>query len=515
MPLLSDADIGLTEQPKRLLSDSDIGLDYGNMSWSEVFSRAAPRIAEQFNEANERANREYLGPSIVKDVAIGTGKTILGAAEHALGFTPQQQISDEQEVASALLDRVKKYTSIGGVKELIATDPGGVAADVVSIALPTKSLRGTPTAAVPKIATSAELKAGGGAGLNVAKESGVYFTDEFINPLADTLVQTARQGGFRPGRTGTSDLTNIMKDVESMRSRPWSFRDLHELGQDLNDAAGKAANTGNRTNLAIANRMRVAVNRFLDSVEKAPKNKRGQVEGVYATNDLAAADAVNIFQQSKQIYAAGKRAELAERMLRKAETDRSQFVQSGFANSIKKYARQTVKKDIDGKRTGFSREDMTTLNELANNRISDWVLQKARSYAGPVGTLVGAQLGGPVGALVAYGLGEGVKATADRIALNRFTKFMEAIRVEGSQKLQALVGDVAIKHLDNTPKGRAAVTNWVKSIGTNRAGAATKSLALIVSQIANRPDLAPRIEQEVGAILKELESSDEQPFSEH
>jgi hypothetical protein len=100
----------------------------GPGSWSDTFAKA---------RGNMPSPLEYVKSQItnpIEDVK-NLGKAVLGGAEHALGFEPSQQISNEQEVASQVGKHYGNYFSEEGLKENISQNPTGVMTDVLGLGL--------------------------------------------------------------------------------------------------------------------------------------------------------------------------------------------------------------------------------------------------------------------------------------------------------------------------------------------------------------------------------------------
>jgi hypothetical protein len=444
-------------------------------------------------------------PSDFMGTALGVAQQIASPGGGAqAGFA----LATDPQAREGLAEHYGNYLSVPGIKKNLAERPITSALDVATIATPVK-LGGAAKVAGPKLKTIQQLKEGGGAALNVARDSGVYFTKDFVQPLGDTLTGLAYQGGFRPGRRGTADLADIMSDVEKMSDKPWGFREIRELEQDLNDAWLTAKKTGKDTVAGIAGRQRAAVRQFMEKVED------GNTEGLYATGDLTPDQAAGLHQDGLKLYATAKRGQRAETLRNLAENDASQFSMSGVANSIRKQARQILRAHYKGKPTGFDANDLETMKILRDGRLTDWVLTEARRYSGSVGTLIGATLGGPIGAGVGWAMGRGVSNAADKIAMQRLNRFIETIQSQGTERLQELLGESAHQHLVGTPRGKATVGRFIKSIGTVGAKAAGKSLALVLAQEVKRPDLAPRIESELSKLIEEIQESMESQAKEN
>lgn len=471
--------------PKETISFEDaLSLPASNMTWGEAGQQALANA-----------------PSDAFNTAAGFSQQLASPGGQAgFGFT----LATDPEARGALAEHFTNYLSPEGIKKNIAQTPVGTALDVATLFTPMKMRGAAPKAVAPapKIASVAELKSGAGGGLEAAKNSGVFFSDEFVVPLRDSLVSTARKMNFRPGRPGSDELAHILKDIDAMSSRPWSFDDIQALGQDLNDAWKVSKKAGRDQIAGVAGRMRGVVNQFLDKVAD------GNGEGLYATGDLSPAQAAHIFQESNKVYRQAKVAQKLEAIGSKASVDAGQFAQSGEANALRKYARQTLRAHYDGKPTGLNAREIKTLEEFAKGSFSEWVIkQGARYFGGPIGAMVGASLGGPVGAAVGVGIGEGAKALGNRIAVQRFNRFVESVREEGSTRLESLLGQAVHEHLVGSPKGKAAVSNWVKRVVTPGAKGASKALALVVAQSVKQPALAPRIEAELLNLVESLQGT--------
>jgi hypothetical protein len=439
-------------------------------------------------------------PSDALGVAYGMAK--MASSPITEGLKAGYALGSDPKAREGLVEHYGNYLSVPGIKKNLAERPVSSALDVATIVTPVKGLGGVRAASpASKLKTIPQLKEAGGAALNVARDSGVYFTKDFVQPLGDTLRGLAYQGGFRPGRKGTAELADIMTDVEKMSDKPWGFREIRELEQDLNDAWLTAKKSGKDTVAGIAGRQRAAVRQFMEKVEE------GNTDGLYATGDLTPDQAAGLHQEGLKLYATAKRGQRAETLRNLAENDASQFSMSGVANSIRKQARQVLREHHKGKPTGFNARDLEIMKTLRDGRLADWVLTEARRYSGAVGTLIGAQLGGPIGAGVGWAAGRGVSKAADKIAMQRLNRFIETIQGEGTERLQGLLGEAAHQHLVGTPRGKATVTRFIKSIGTTGAKAAGKSLALVLAQEVKRPDLAPRIESELSKLIEEIQGS--------
>lgn len=96
--------------------------------WKETFQTAKENMPSPL----EYVKSQFSNP--IEDVK-NVGKTILGGAEHILGFTPEQQISNEQEVASRVGRHYGNYFSERGIKENISQDPTGTLTDILSFGL--------------------------------------------------------------------------------------------------------------------------------------------------------------------------------------------------------------------------------------------------------------------------------------------------------------------------------------------------------------------------------------------
>lgn len=469
--------------------------DYENMSYSEAFSRGKKKFFPTQEEAEAFAHdvSGIWGPKrAIIDPAINMGKVVLGAAEKGLGFKPEQQISNEQEVAGDLWDRIQKYGTSAGRKELIAEDPGGVAVDVLGVAAPVKLARkGVAPKPDPKIATGADLKQWGGAGLNVVRNSGVYFDKSFASPFAQTLNQTAYDMGFRPGRRGTAGLVGVMKDVSALDKKPVSFREIHELDQDLNDVIVTQPGT---TNAAIARKMKGVIDQFMEKVEQ------GNGQGLIATGNITPAQAANYYKNSLAAYHQGKKVDRVAALLEKADVDSWLYTQSGIAPQIKKHFRQVYKDPK--KMVGFSPEERALIKDIATGTLTDKALQLGSKLAirgvvsAGTNALLGTTLGGPTASILLAGAGELSKRAFDRRTRGKAENLLTHMRTKGSDNLKALLGDATYDQVIKTPAGKNALASWLKNKG---GGTTNRALSFVVANAIGRPDMQPQIQAELEA----------------
>lgn len=99
----------------------------GHHTWGETFAAAKKNLT-----LDKLAQASFTNP--IEDVK-NLGKAVLGGAEHALGFTPEQQISNEQQVASDVGRHYTNYLTEEGRKENVSQDPIGTMQDVLSFGL--------------------------------------------------------------------------------------------------------------------------------------------------------------------------------------------------------------------------------------------------------------------------------------------------------------------------------------------------------------------------------------------
>jgi hypothetical protein len=107
----------------------EIAGSLGQGSWSDTFAKAK----ENMPSPGEYIASQFTNP--IEDVK-NFGKVVLGGAEHALGFGPDQQISNEQEVASQVGKHYGNYFSEEGLKENVSQNPVGTLTDVLSFGYP-------------------------------------------------------------------------------------------------------------------------------------------------------------------------------------------------------------------------------------------------------------------------------------------------------------------------------------------------------------------------------------------
>jgi hypothetical protein len=102
-------------------------------TWSETFAKAKENAPNPIKDPTGYLKGQFSNP--IEDVK-NVGKLVLGGAEHALGFEPHQQISNEQEVASNFAKHYGNYFSEKGIKENISQNPAATLTDVLSFGFP-------------------------------------------------------------------------------------------------------------------------------------------------------------------------------------------------------------------------------------------------------------------------------------------------------------------------------------------------------------------------------------------
>jgi hypothetical protein len=286
-----------------------------------------------------------------------------------------------------------------------------------------------------------------------------------------------------------------MKDVEAMNNRPQSFREIHELDQDLNDIIVKQPGT---TNANIAHQMKRTIDQFMKQVED------GAGQGIVAHGDITPAQAANIYKNSLSSYHHGKKADRVAALLKKADVDSWLYTQSGRAPQIKKHFRQVYKNDK--KMVGYTPEERAMIEDIATGTLTDKALLLGSKLAirGPVSfgmnAIFGSTFGGPMANAAMAGIGEVTKRAFDKRTKGKAERLKTHILEKGSENLRNLLGDAVHDQLEASPRGRGALTSWVKNRGR---GATGRSLALIVAQEVNRPDLAPRIQAELDRLSEQ------------
>lgn len=116
-------------------------------SWSDTFAKAKQNLPSPL----EYIKSQFTNP--VEDVK-NAGKVILGGVENALGFTPQQQIGNEQEVANQFGRHYANYASESGIQKNISQDPIGTLTDVLSLGtLPWRKLVNVATKPITPVET--------------------------------------------------------------------------------------------------------------------------------------------------------------------------------------------------------------------------------------------------------------------------------------------------------------------------------------------------------------------------
>jgi hypothetical protein len=227
-------------------------------SWADTFAKAKENMPSPL----EYVKSQFTNP--IEDVK-NLGKVVLGGAEHALGFGPDQQISNEQEVASQVGKHYGNYFSEAGRKENVSENPVGTLTDILSFGLKpaqmaTNTVRRavTPNPARPGYADAAgilegegipqtagqrtgrrglkyaESELGGGATVNILDQQGEAFTRAASHRIGEDTPHldtgTIRQARQRIG--------NDFDQVGARNQIPPDPQIAVDAGTALNNFAG-------------------------------------------------------------------------------------------------------------------------------------------------------------------------------------------------------------------------------------------------------------------------------------
>lgn len=309
-------------------------LEQTGPSWGETLATAKQNMPSP----GEYIASQFTNP--ITDIK-NVGKLGLGAAEHALGFTPDQQISNEQEVASQFGHRMGNYLTESGRKENLSKDPAGTLTDILSFGLaPARTALGavrkaiTPVTARPGFADASNILADEGvpqtAGQRTGNRTLKYAESELGGSRTSAIIdrqaeEYTRAASHRIGedtphldpQTLNNARNRIGREFDAIGVRnnipsdPQLAQDLQAAAQNYADsvpiAAPGVANIAN----AIAARSQAGIpgqiyNAFRSRLSRMQRNTRDP-QLIAAYHDIREA-LDNAFERS--LAAAGNQADL-------------------------------------------------------------------------------------------------------------------------------------------------------------------------------------------------------------
>lgn len=427
--------------------------------------------------------------------AFGLAQGVASAVQPFTNVTQGMQLAHElatnPEFRSEVATYYKNFISAEGWAENFKKDPFGFSFDVLGTLMPIKKTPKVPKpVTLPKmrILTADELKQMGGSSINLAKNSGVYFLDDFVINLQEGMKGGEKAQKFRPGREGASDINDIMKDIDALSETSVTFAELQDLNELLGSAWMKAKRRGDNYHAAVAAEMKQTLNKFVDQVDKA------KGEGLVATHDMTPERAAEVYLEGRQMYRQAMFAKELEAMGKMAEVDAYQFAQSGEANALRKYVRQLLRRHYRIGDTGMKPTEVAALEDFAKIGWKDKFLKViSRKVTTITGALIGQSVdqltglpgvGTAVGAFAAGAAQEGAKAAMDLRAVQQFNRFRESVLANGSKRLQGLIGEAVYERLYGSAESAKAADGWLKSIGTHGFNQASKGLAVAIASAA-------------------------------
>lgn len=458
--------------------------DSGGPSWSDTLETAKENMPSPVDYLKSQLTNPITDVSNAYHLARGLGGKV-GLVEP----TPE-----ETAAADATLHHYGNYFSTKGLKENVSQDPIGTLTDVLSLALPNKGLRpggiGERALATADDVGASNLRNRAATQLESAKDSGVHFTQPFTSELSNRFRQIAQENGYREGKHGL--VKDVLNQVDLMSEGLPSFRSMHNLRQDINDAAASRLESERN----IAEKLKTQLDSVFTNLEKGTPEQIAQA--VHAPPGIDAGEMGKRFKAGLTAYGAAKRVQEIQRIFDKADVHGFVWSQSGLANAIKTKFRQIYVNDRSLRK--FSPDEQKLIRDIAKGNLTDFLLTLGSKAAvrGPVTAGVNSLIGhGPIGGLIISGAGELAKGALDRRQVAKVQRLQHHIMNKGESALRDAVGETVYDHLNATPNGAAAIKKWVQTKGAN---VATRSLAMVIAQATKRPDLLPQINDELSRI---------------
>ncbi len=458
-------------------------------SWSETFQTAGQNMPSPMQYLESQFTNPITDVQNAYHLARGVGGK-LGVVDAS---------KDEAGAADQFLHHWGNYLSPKGIKENISQDPTGTAADILSLATPTKGLKaggiGERTLTRADEFGAKNLKGRAAETIEAAKDSGVHFTQPFTQALSQRLREIAQKNGYREGKHTLAK--SALETADTMSEGLPSFRSMHNLRQDIGDAAGSRLESERN----IGMQMKTELDKVFTDLEKGTPEQIAQV--VHAPPGVDAAQIGKRFKAGLTAYGAAKRMQEIQRIFDKADVHGFVWSQSGLANAIKTKFRQIYVNDKSLRK--FAPDEQKLIRDIAKGNLTDFLLTLGSKAAvrGPVTAGVNAMIGGPIGGLVISGAGEVAKRALDRRQVAKVERLQHHIMNKGEGALRDAIGDTVYDHMNGTPAGKASIAKWVRTRGSK---VATRGLALSIARATNRPDLFPRINAEISGIHQNLEA---------
>jgi hypothetical protein len=393
--------------------------------------------AQQPSEPERIYNKGFLPLS--KDPQ--TGETsfdlrggIIGSILDAWGSGAQTM----KDVAEGRTDPTSEEAISGALPGALLMTPMGAATRAATAAVPgtLKSLR----VGAPKVPTTQELKAAGGAGFDAARQMGVDYSADAVKSMADDLIGQLARDGFRDG---TADKTlGVLRQLQVPPAASvaegervlFTLDDLIAARRTLQEIAGAGGSEGEAARRAVS-----ALDDFVVGADPS-----SVVAGPAAAAAKTVADA-------RANYAASFRSKGVEKAVTKAEQDAA-AANSGanLGNRVRQRLKSLLQSDSATR--GYSKEELEFLGEVVSGKFGANLARWASNFLGGGGgmaqylvgggaALGGGLLGGPYAAAAAATavplLGVGLRAASNKLTERHAQSLAELLRMRSPLYEQA------------------------------------------------------------------------------
>jgi hypothetical protein len=503
-----------------------------SQSWGEAFAEGGKTLTRQTQE--EAQQHPYFPPvpgtETIPALARGAYKAIT---------EPSSIPGMAEKVAKHLYDR---YLTEEGWKKAVATDPKGVATDIVTLALvpeavAAKGVKGAiaaedaarvanlperiatlPEKPLPAAQRAAALKTQAGAQMNVAKASEEALPTTTLDPIVTDLKAKAAAEGYNPrihksAKALFREFDNLLATKEpSKQFIPLSInaearartlarnpelisqldpavptttiKDIHQLRQQIRSVSG-SADVNER---AIGRMMKDSLDEYMGQFMEGKTLTEGMKDYAKASTAL-------------EVKHIADRAQL--RMSQRSHQNLDDALSTEFRQFAKNEKKMRMLRAVSpeaatrvenvAKGGGTFQQILRGLGSAAPKNIMSFSLDNIAGHL-----LHGIIPGGPY---TIMGIGAGAKWLAGKGTAGSIEAIQDAILAEPNLKtlqkaLDPPKGPSVFQHLMSKPGTAQAVRQWANASST-RKKVASAVLATAIAKELNRPDLHKRIQDEI------------------
>lgn len=305
--------------------------------------------------------------------------------------------------------------------------------------------------AIPKAATTEELKASAKSFYKQAEDAGVVVKPESIRPVANEIFDTISKEGLDPTLHPRS--TAAMKRIDDLADQPLSLQTLEVLRRVAN-AAGKGMD---KDEGRIAGIIKDKLDDFMS----------GLSEKDLVTGDAKAAS--ELLPKARDLWSKVAKLEHVDDLVERAKIGAPNFSGSGLENALRTEFR-ALAKNQRAMRT-FTPQEQKAIKKIAMGTPASNAARAAGKFAptGVVSTVLsgggGAAIGGPVGAVALPAAGFLARRLATAMA-ERYIKQLETTIRNGGDSAIAMDAlkrsRASLEFLKSAPQVTSAATSGDK-----------------------------------------------------